>query len=238
MPRIATRVSSDFFNSVILDAGILVKGWSPDDPTTITDDMIVCATTGGINPSCVPQYSDLFEDVDNAPNNTKEGLHLDGWDCAISTTAVNQDLDAIRLALGAADIQANKVVPRTYIEDEDFDDLAWLGDMADGSLAAIVLKNALSTGGYSLQTGKNSKGTIPLTITGYASIAQQQAVPMEFYVIESDEATTQYTYTPVSNPGTANPSEEGWYVLNGDHYRLTSDTAVDSNKTYYERETV
>lgn len=238
MPRIATRVSSDFFNSVILDAGILVKGWSPDDPTTITDDMIVCATTGGINPSCVPRYSDLFEDVDNAPNNTKEGLHLDGWDCSIGTTAVNQDLDAIRLALGAADIQANKVIPRTYIEDEDFDDLAWLGDMADGSLAACVLKNALSTGGYSLQTGKNSKGTIPLTITGYASIANQQAVPMEFYVIESDETTAQYTYTAVTNPGTANPSEEGWYVLNGDHYRLTSDTAVDSNKTYYERETV
>lgn len=237
MARIATRVSADFFNSVILDAGILVKGWDPEDPTNITDDMIVCATTGGINPSCVPQYSDLFEDVDNAPNNTKEGLHLDGWECRISTTAVNQDLEAIRLALGAADIVGNKVTPRTYIKDEDFDDLAFLGDMVDGSIAACVVKDALSTGGYSLQTGKNSKGTIPLEITGFASIAKQQAVPMEYYIIPADSGV-EYIYTPVDDPGEANPSEEGWFILSGDHYRLTGDTEVDPNKTYYERETV
>lgn len=189
MARIATRVTEDFFDTIQLDAGILVKGWDPSHPDTITDAMIVCATTGGINPTCVPTYSDLFEDVDNAPNNTKEGLHIDSWACGISTTALNHDLAAIKLALGAADTASNKVTPRYTIKDADFADLAWLGDMADGKLAAVVLKNALSTGGYSLQTTKNGKGQLALTINGYTSIEDYDAttgeypVPMEFYII-------------------------------------------------------
>ena len=44
-----------------------------------------------------------------------------------------------------------------------------------------------------------------------------------------------YTYTAVSPVGTENPSEEGWYVLQGDVYVPTSDEEVDENKTYYER---
>lgn len=184
----ATRVSEDFFNSVQLDAGILVKGWNPEEPFTITDEMIICATTGGVNPVCAPTYSDLFEDVDNAPNKTKEGLHLDGWECSISTTAVDISADVIKLSLGAADKMENgKVVPRNYIKDEDFSSLAWIGDRADGGLVATVLTNALSTGGFSLQTTKNGKGNIPLTITGYASIATQNDPPMEFYSIEPQE---------------------------------------------------
>lgn len=182
MSRIATRVTADFFNSIQLDAGILVKGWDVAAPTTITDSMIITATSGGINPTCVPTYSDLFADVDNAPSNTKEGLHLDGWACGLSTTALNNDLDTILFALGAADKTGNKVTPRNIIKSTDFSDIAWLGDMADGSLAAIVLKNALSTGGYSIQTTKNGKGSISLTITGYTSIADGEEVPMEFYV--------------------------------------------------------
>lgn len=202
--RIATRVSETFFNSVQLDAGILVKGWDPDKPTTITDSMIICATTGGINPTCVPTYSDLYEDVDNAPNNTKEGLHLDGWDCGISTTAVTHDLDTIKLALGAADkdATAHSVSPRTYIKDDDFSDLAWLGDMADGSIAAVVLTNALSTGGYSLQTSKNGKGNLDLTISGYASIKTQTEVPMKFYIIPS--STSDDTDEDTDEEGTNN----------------------------------
>ena len=236
--RIATRVAQDFFNSVQLDAGILVKGWDPTDPTNISDEMIVCATTGGLNPTCVPTYSDLFEDVDNAPNNTKEGLHLDSWACGISTTAVQTTPEAVRLALGAADIVGNKITPRTYIKGEDFDDLAWLGDMADGGIAACVLKNALSSGGYSMQTNKNGKGNLALSINGYATIEAQDDVPMEFYVIPGSGTGTTYTYTAASPVGSEDPSDEGWYVLIGDSYRPTTDTTVDSNVTYYERTAV
>ena len=59
---------------------------------------------------------------------------------------------------------------------------------------------------------------------------------MEFYILEkSEEDAPVYEYTAVTPAGTENPKNEGWYVLSGDRYILTTDTEVDTNKTYYER---
>lgn len=60
----------------------------------------------------------------------------------------------------------------------------WVGDRADGGLVAIKLANALSTGGFSLQTSKNGKGQISVTLTGHVSIEAQSVMPMEFYSID------------------------------------------------------
>lgn len=229
-----TVIPQSTFDDLQVDAGVLLKRFNPDNPTTPADADIVCATTGGINPVCEPQFSDMFEDVDNAPNNTKEGKHLDGWNCSISTTGLGTSPELIRLALGAADIEGEtKIVPRSYLEQTDFADLWWVGDKADGGMVAIRLKNALSTGGFSLQTTKNGKGTVGLTLTGHVSITAQTTVPMEFYSTSGE--AVQYTYTAVEPVGTENPNEEGWYVLVGDEYKATSDTEVDANVTYYER---
>lgn len=183
-----TKVSADIFNELQIDAGVLLKTFNPDAPG-IAQGAIICATTGGINPSCVPTYSDMFEDVDNAPNNTKEGKHLDGWDCKITTTGLGVTPEAVKLALGAADIDgtnSSKIVPRRDLKQTDFRDLWWAGDKANGGWAAVRLINALSTGGFSLKTSKNGKGNVDLEITGHASASAQDIVPMEFYV--SDDA--------------------------------------------------
>lgn len=167
-----------------------------------------------------------------------EFKHLDGWDCRISTTGLGTSPELIRLALGAADITGDKVVPRDHIKiDEDYSDLWWVGDRADGGFVAIRLMNALSTGGFSLQTSKNGKGQVSIEITGHVSIHAQDVVPMEFYSADpvDPEDAIVYVYTAVDPVGDENPKEEGWYVLVGDHYRLTTDTEVDDNVTYYER---
>ena len=101
----------------------------------------------------------------------------------MSTTAVGTSAELIKLSLGAADITAatNKITPRRDLEQTDFSDLWWVGDKAGGGMVAVKLINALSTGGFSLQTTKNGKGQISLTITGHVSINAQDVVPMEFY---------------------------------------------------------
>ena len=43
------------------------------------------------------------------------------------------------------------------------------------------------------------------------------------------------TYTAVSSPS-GNPSEQGWYELDGETYSLTTDTTVQSGKTYYTKD--
>jgi len=176
-----TKIPQDAFEALQIDAGVLLNNFDPSDPQEPADADIICATTGGVNPTCVPTYSDFGEDVDNVPNNLMEFKHLDGWDCRIATTCLGTSPELIRLALGAADITGDKVTPRSTIKLADFSDLWWVGDRADGGMVAIKLKNALSTGGFSLQTSKNGKGQIAIEITGHVSIAAQDVVPMEFY---------------------------------------------------------
>lgn len=234
-----TVIPQDTFDALQVDAGVLLKTFDPSDPDAPADEDIICATTGGINPTCIPTYSDYGEDVDNCPVNMKELKHLDGWECKISTTCLGTSPELIRLALGAADITAasGMIKPRKDLAQTDFSDLWWVGDKADGGFVAIQLKNALSTGGFSLQTSKNGKGQVSIELTGHVSINAQSTMPMVFYSVDGDEPSTDYRYDEVTQAqlAGANPAEEGWYVLVGDRYRLTTDTEVDEHVTYYER---
>lgn len=182
-----TVIPQSTFDDLQTDAGVLLKTFDPANPVAPQDSDIICATTGGINPSCVPTYSDYGEDIDNVPNNMKELKHLDGWECKISTTCLGTSPELIKLALGAADIDGQtKIVPRRDLKQTDFSDIWWVGDKADGGLVAIQLKNALSTGGFSLQTTKNGKGQITLELTGHVSINAQDEMPMVFYSMSGD----------------------------------------------------
>lgn len=184
-----TKVSADAFDELQLDAGVLLSSFDLADPYTAPDDDDIIATTsGGINPTCVPTYSDFGEDVDNVPNNMMEFKHLDGWDCAMAFTSLKFNADNTKLSLGAADVTSltggiKKITPRGNLKLTDFSDLWWVGDKANGGAFAIKLINGLSTGGLSIQSTKNGKGTSSVTITGHVSLAHQDVMPMEFYDI-------------------------------------------------------
>lgn len=196
-----TVIPQSTFDTLQTDAGIILTHFDIEAASAgnlgFTDADILCATTGGVNPTCVPTYSDMFEDVDNAPNGMKEGMHLDGWDCKMSTTALGTSPELIQMQLGAADIVGGtKIVPRMDLKQTDFRDLWWVGDKANSGFVAIQLKNALSSGGFSIQTTKNGKGQLALEVTGHPSLQTQKEVPMVFYSIDPDE-----TSTPDENTG-------------------------------------
>lgn len=184
-----TVIPQNTFEEMQLDAGVILNKFTPDSPAEPADDDIICATTGGIQVSCVPTYSDLGEDVDNCPNNLKELKKLEYWDCKMSFTSLGTSPEAIKLALGAADVSSNKVTIRRDLNTtKDFTDkLWWVGDRADGGMVAVCLKNALSTGGFTLQTTKNGKGTVSVELTGHVSIDAQDTMPMEFYSAPAPE---------------------------------------------------
>lgn len=190
------KVPQNVFNELQVDAGVVLKTFNPAEPALVDSD-IICATTGGINPTCVATYSDFGEDIDNLMNGAMELKEVDGWDCGLGFTALGISAETIRLALGAADIEpeSGKITPRRNLKDTDFTDIWWVGDRSDGGMVAICLKNALSTGGFSLQTTKNGKGQLSVSLTGHVSIEAQDVVPMEFYVEEGaeEEAIAQTT---------------------------------------------
>lgn len=181
-----TVIPEDTFSGMQLDAGVLLTTFTPATPTAPTDSSIICATTGGINVSCVPTYSDLGSDVDNCPVNMKELKHLDSWECKMSFTSLGTSKENIRMALGAADIDATSgaIKPRKDLAQNDFSDLWWVGDRADGGCVAVQLKNALSTAGFTLQTTKSGKGQVSVELTGHVSIEAQDTMPMVFYSID------------------------------------------------------
>jgi hypothetical protein len=190
-----TTIPLNTFEGLQMDAGVLLKNFDPANPVPPADEDIICATTGGIQVSCVPSFSDLGEDIDNVPAAMKELKHLDSWECKFAFTSLGTTAESIRLALGAADINAETgaIVPRRDLLQSDFTDIWWVGDRADGGLVACKLKNALSTSGFSLQTTKNGKGQVSVELTGHVALADQNSMPMELY--SADPTETLYSVT-------------------------------------------
>lgn len=189
-----TTISVDAFDALQVDAGVILTNFDPSNPyVTPSSEDILATTTGGINPTCVPTYSDYGEDVDNVPNNMMEFKHLDGWEAKMSFTSIKFNAANTKWALGAADTEllSNNVTvvkPRRNVKLTDFQDLWWVGDKANGGAYAINLKNALSTGGLNIQSSKNGKGTNQIEVTGHVSIDRQDEMPMVIYDIPPEDA--------------------------------------------------
>jgi hypothetical protein len=175
-----TQIPQNAFEEMQLGAGVLLKTFDTEIGE-FEDEDIICATTGGITVSCVPTYSDMGEDVDNCPNNMLELMKLDSWESKMSFTSLDISAEGIRMALGAADVADGKITPRINLKSTDCSTVWWVGDRADGGFVAVCLKNALSTGGFSIKTTKNGKTQLSVELTGHVSIDAQDVVPMEFY---------------------------------------------------------
>lgn len=210
-----TKVAEDSFDELQLNAGVLLSTFDPADPAEPDSEDIIATTTGGISVSVVPTFSDFGEDVDNVPNNMMEFKQLEGWDCSMAFSSIKFNEANIKLAIGAVEESESggvtKWAPRRDLLQSDFQDLWWVGDKADGGGVAIKLLNGLSTGGFVMQSTKNNKGTIAMTITGHVSLNAQNVMPMEFYLIEPDEETftVNQTLTHVTTTNAARLVDSG-----------------------------
>lgn len=201
-----TQIPTNTFSTLQLNAGILVSGATGFVPSTgvITTANILGATSGGISVTCIPSYVDFGDNVDNCPKNMMELKKLDNWDCKISGTFVTVSTDLAKMMLGAADIDSTdttKVTPRVDVLESDFEDVWFVGDYSDkngdtnGGFVAVHLLNALSTGGFSMQTADKEKGQFSVEFTGHVSINSQSTVPMEFYIkAGTEEVPVTYEY--------------------------------------------
>ena len=185
-----TKIPNDAFQKLQINAGILTTDFTPATGT-IGEAGQIGATTGGVNFTATPTYSDFGEDIDNCPKNMKELKKLDSWEVKMTGTFVNADTAIAKRLCGAADIgtpDTTKVTPRNDLKDADFADIWLVGDYSDkngetnGGFIAIKLLNALSTGGFQLQTADKAKGQFAFEFTGHYSMSAQDTVPFEIYI--------------------------------------------------------
>ena len=192
-----TKIPSDAFQKLQINAGILTTDFTPATGT-IGEAGQIGATTGGVNFTATPTYSDFGEDIDNCPKNMKEFKRQDMVEAKMSGIFINADTKTAKLLCGAADIDTSdttKVVPRTDLKDSDFTDLWLVGDYSDkngaknGGFIAIHMLNALSTGGFQLKTADKAKGQFAFEFTAHYSLAAQDKVPYEIYIKAGTEET-------------------------------------------------
>lgn len=182
-----TKIPESTFKNLQLNAGVLLSAFDPGT-ATVANESIIGATTGGVNFTATPTFSDYGEDIDNCPKNMMELKKLDSWEISMSGTYVTVDVNAVKALVGAADVSGNKITPRNDIKLTDFTDVWWVGDYSDqngetnGGFVAIHMMNALSTGGFSIQSSDNGKGNFAFTYTAHYSMAAQDTVPFEVYV--------------------------------------------------------
>ena len=185
-----TKIPSDTFQKLQINAGILTTDFTPATGT-IGEAGQIGATTGGVNFTATPTFSDFGEDIDNCPKNMKELKKLDSWEVKMTGTFVNADTAIAKRLCGAADIgtpDTTKVTPRNDLKDADFADIWLVGDYSDkngetnGGFIAIKLLNALSTGGFQLKTADKAKGQFAFEFTGHYSMSAQDTVPFEIYI--------------------------------------------------------
>ena len=182
-----TKIPETTFQNLQLNAGVLLSTFNPES-ATVANESIIGATTGGVNFTATPTFSDYGEDIDNCPKNMKELKKLDSWEISLSGTYVTVDANAVKALVGAADVSGNKITPRNDLKLTDFTDVWWVGDYSDqngetnGGFVAIHMMNALSTGGFAIKSSDNGKGNFAFTYTAHYSIDAQDTLPFKVYV--------------------------------------------------------
>lgn len=208
-----TQIPLNTFDELQVGAGILLSKF---DPTTgnyeISD--ILAATDGGVNATAVPSFIDLAEGIDNSLTNMKEGKQVETWECRLSGTFKTVTASTIKLLLGAADIDGEKITIRDQLVDADFIDIWLVADYtrknsdATGGFIAVHLMNALSTDGLNWQTANKDKGTFSANFLGHASMSKPHDVPFEVYIHEgTDEAASASLKAPAKTTTTKGDNE-------------------------------
>ena len=185
-----TKIPENAFKNLQLNAGVLLSDFNPAT-ATVENESIIGATTGGINFTATPTYTDFGEDIDNCPKNMKELKKLNSWEAKCSGTFVTVDTAVAKSLIGAADIGSSdttKVTPRNDLAQADFSDIWIVGDYSDkngdtnGGFIAIHMMNALSTGGFQIKTADKAKGQFAFEYTAHYSMSAQDTVPFELYI--------------------------------------------------------
>lgn len=168
-----------------LNAGVLLTSYTKG--VDIEEDDIIGATRGGGSFTAVPTVHQAA--VDGAPTYTKGLERVDDWVITLNATMVELNDDAVSRALGVGVVKTGDgstqdttfTVKRT-VNDADYKDLYWVGDLSNGQNVVIKIKNALNTSGLNLTFSDRGEGTYALALIGHFTTADLDTAPFELTI--------------------------------------------------------
>ena len=175
-----------------LNAGVLLTTYTKG--TDINEDDIIGATRGGGSFTAVPTVHQAA--VDGAPTYTKGLERVDDWVITLNATMVEVSDEAISRALGVGVTKTETgtgttkdttfMVKRT-VNDADYKDLYWVGDLSNGQNVVIKIKNALNTSGLNLTFSDRGEGTYALALIGHFTTDDLDTAPFELTIERATE---------------------------------------------------
>lgn len=193
MAKILNGFTKDTAKNLQLDAGIIVTGLaSPEDFSgVLTGANLLGATSGGGSFVVETEMRNLFEDLDGARGNYKEGNVIDSYNITLTTTVAEMTAKNIKLALGAADTTDKQgtgtdvdiTKARMTIKAEDYiDNVCWLGSLNGSDKPMIIeLKNVMNTNGLNFTFEDKGKGKIELELKAHFDLTKPEEVPFAIY---------------------------------------------------------
>lgn len=170
-----------------LNAGVLLTTYTKG--TDIDENDIIGATRGGGSFTAVPTVHQAA--VDGAPTYTKGLERVDDWVITLNATMVELNDDAVSRALGVGVVKTETgsgttkdttfTVKRT-VNDADYKDLYWVGDLSNGQNVVIKIKNALNTSGFNLTFSDRGEGTYALALIGHFTVDDLDTAPFELTI--------------------------------------------------------
>lgn len=233
MPKF-TQVRADAFESIQINAGVLLSTFDPTSGT-FSKTNIIGTTSGGVSFNSNLETTDFGEDIDNVPANTWQLKRVTQFSPTISGTFVSVDTALGKRLVSAAAISGTgHIVPKTLLTEADFEDIWFVGDYSDkngnanGGFIAIHVKHAFSTGGFQLQTTKNGKGTFSFEFTGHYDMDDIDDQPFEIYV-KAGAAEPEWA---IHGPSDSSTTVGGSATFNVNVYYDSDPTIVISGLEY------
>ena len=173
-----------------LDAGLLVRGLTDilNFNGTIADEKKLGATSGGASFSATPEMRNIFEGIDGAKGNYKDGNVIDNWEITLTATVKEMTAKNLQLAMATADIKSDDdkfdvLTPRMEVKSTDYiDNICWLGTMNGSTEPMIIeLKNVMNTNGISFTAEDKGSGSVELELKAHFDLSKPNEVPFNIY---------------------------------------------------------
>lgn len=193
MAKILNGLTQDTAKNLQLDAGIIVAGLASPESFSgeLSGATLLGATIGGGSFVVETEVRNLFEDLDGARGNYKDGNVIDSYNVVLTATVVEMTAKNIKLALGAADTTTKQgagtnvdiTKARMTIKAEDYiDNVCWLGRLNGSDKPMIIeLKNVMNTNGLNFTFEDKGKGKIELELKAHFDLTKPEEVPFAIY---------------------------------------------------------
>ena len=194
-PGLTTPLRSETFENLQLNAGIFLKNlnYSSITDATALKTAIASAITAGTTLIGATRGGGTFvvsreirePDIDGRRYSFKGGKFVDSADARLTTTLVEVTPDNVVMVLGGATKTTSgkktTIKMHTALQDSDYiENICWIGDLADGRMVLICLKNALNTADFNLTFTDKGEGTLPVELHAHqAGVLDYDEAPFE-----------------------------------------------------------